>query len=327
MPSNMTIADLIVAAAIFGLLVTVIFSLLLAFRVRRAKRTRTLEERLGLAEERKGDERTLRLWNEGQEATTTVPGSVLKASVAERLEQMRRDAGWDAPGPTIVLGVLGLVGIVSTGVLFATQSLVLAAIGGATTLVVFWIYVRRRVEQRVAVFERQLIDALELAARSLRAGHPLSGAFQLISEDLDDPVRTVFAEICQHQQMGVSMGSALKRACAKTKSSDLELFATSVTIQLRSGGNLAEMMDRVAAVIRERVRLSRRVRVLTAQTQFSKRILLALPFLLFVVLNAMRPQYMAVLYDTTTGQLLLGTAAGGLLLGAYVMNRLAVIRY
>jgi tight adherence protein B len=107
----------------------------------------------------------------------------------------------------------------------------------------------------------------------------------------------------------------------------MKLFATSVIIQVRSGGNLADMMYRLADVIRDRMRLKRRVRVLTAQTQLSKRVLLALPFLLFGALNLLNPTYMMPLYTTAMGRMLLIIAGTGLILGAWMMNRLSVLKY
>jgi tight adherence protein B len=100
-----------------------------------------------------------------------------------------------------------------------------------------------------------------------------------------------------------------------------------VIIQVRSGGNLADMMHRLADVIRDRMRLKRRVRVLTAQTQLSKRVLLVLPFLLFGVLNLLNPTYMMPLYTTSMGRTLLVVAGTGLMLGVWVMNRLSVLKY
>jgi tight adherence protein B len=171
------------------------------------------------------------------------------------------------------------------------------------------------------------VDALDLSARSLRVGHPLVAAFRLISEEIAPPVNTIFSEICQQQALGVSLEEALHNVAEESTSGDLKLFATSVIIQLRSGGNLAEMMERVAIVIRERMRLSRRVRVLTAQTQFSKRVLLALPFFIFLVLNVINPKYMAPLYSTPDGRILMSIGAAGLVMGAWIMNRMAVLRY
>jgi tight adherence protein B len=96
---------------------------------------------------------------------------------------------------------------------------------------------------------------------------------------------------------------------------------------MRSGGNLADMMERIAFVIRDRIRLSRRVRVLTAQTQLSKRILLVLPFVVFFVLHLINPRYMSTFYTTFNGQVLLGISGASMALGAWIMSRLLVIKY
>ena len=170
------------------------------------------------------------------------------------------------------------------------------------------------------------MDAMQLAARSLRAGFPLIGAFELVSQEVDPPLGATFARICQAQSMGESLADALRQAAQDNPSPDLKLFVTSVLIHLRTGGNLADMMDRLAEVIRDRIRLSRRVRVLTAQTQFSKRVLAALPLIMFVVLNLINPRYVEPLYATGVGRMLLLITVILLLLGIFVMNRVAKIR-
>ena len=177
------------------------------------------------------------------------------------------------------------------------------------------------------MFDAQFVDALDLAARSLRAGHPLTGAFQLAGEEVAAPVGTIFKEVCQQQDLGLALDESLRRAAQVRTSPDLKLFATSVIIQLESGGNLADMMDRLAAVIRDRMRLNRHARVLTAQTQLSKRILLALPFILFLVLSLLNPGYMEPLYSTSEGRYFIAFGAVSLLLGAWVMNRMVVLKY
>ena len=107
----------------------------------------------------------------------------------------------------------------------------------------------------------------------------------------------------------------------------MKLFATSVAIQLQSGGNLAELMDSLANVVRSRMRLNRRMRVLTAQTQLSKKVLIALPILLFIVLSLANPEYMSVFYKTTIGKYMLLTAVGIVSFGAWVMNKLTTLKY
>src|SRR5436309_15893400 len=104
---------------------------------------------------------------------------------------------------------------------------------------------------------------------------------------MQPPISEVFFGICQRYGMGGDLEEVLRDAGEESASSDMKLFATSVAIQIRTGGNLADLMERLAFVIRDRMRLHRRVRVLTSQTQMSKRVLLCLPFIMFVLLNVL----------------------------------------
>jgi tight adherence protein B len=324
MPEFVRMIDLVVVGSVFVLILAAWLVGLCIWSLRRA-RYRPVEERLRASHEQ-CPTRVLRLWHEGRPIETRVAGK-RRLSLLQRLEQLREQAGWEAPFGSVALGVLGSVLLVFV-VSFVLTGMPLAAAGaGLAVLVCIWVYAKHRIARRTAHFEQQLVDALELAARSLRAGHPLVGAFRLISEEIASPIGTVFGRICQEQALGVGLEDAVTRAAEESSSDDLRLFATSVNIQLRSGGNLADMMERVAAVMRDRIRLNRRVRVLTAQGQLSKRILLILPFLLFVVFNLIRPGYMRPLYHSTIGHILLAITAFNMLLGAWVMNRLLILRY
>jgi len=295
--------------------------------IRRSSRSQKVGARLGLAEPEGGPTRVLRLWYEGREVTTAVPGQERLPSLVARLREYRNDAGWELPLRSIVLGVTGLTAFVFL-LGFVLTGRLLAGVGAAALfLLILWIYLRHTINRRMAAFDGQFVDALELAARSLRAGHPLVGAFRLISEEVPPPVGTLFAGICRQQDLGVGLEDAVQVAASSCGSSDVKLFATSIVIQLRSGGNLADMMERLASVIRDRTRLSRRFQVLTAQTQLSKRILIALPVVLFFVMNAINPKYMEPLYTTPLGQSLLIFAGASLMLGVWAMNRMVVLRY
>jgi tight adherence protein B len=125
--------------------------------------------------------------------------------------------------------------------------------------------------------------------------------------------------------MGGSLDDALRRAAALTKNADMKLFSASLAINIRTGGNLADVVYGLAHVIRERMRLNRRFRVLIAQTQISKRILLALPVMLLLILAWLAPEYVAKLF-TGAGLFLLGTAVVSLVLGWVVMNRMAALK-
>ena len=319
---------LTIMVSVFVLIFALWIMAVMLWVARRAAQQEKLHRRLEMiAQPNVGQGRILRLWSEGRELTTIVPGIGSRAQLFGRFDQLRRLAGIQASVGTILLGIVSAAVIAALLVYLIAPSLLVAGCAAVTVLLVMWIYVQQRISKRVVHFESQLVDALELAARSLRAGHPLPGAFRLIAEEIPAPVGTVFAEVCQQQTLGIGIDQSLRKAADHCPSPDLKLFATSVIIQMRSGGNLADMMERLSQVIRERMRLSRRVRVLTAQTQFSKRILLAMPLVVFVILNVLNAEYMRPIYTTHDGHVLLAIAAAGLLVGAWIMNRLAIIRY
>jgi len=295
--------------------------------LRSATRARRVSARLGLPDPAAGPARELRLWSQGKEFTTLVQDKDGDQGLRKRIERWRQQARVSTPVTTLILAAIAII----VGAFFVTYVLTASLLAGAGAVAVATIflktYANMHAQRGIALFETQFVDALDLAARSLRAGHPLTGAFQLAGEEIAAPVGTIFKEVCQQQDLGLSLDESLRRAAQLRTSPDLKLFATSVIIQLESGGNLADMMDRLAAVIRDRLRLSRHARVLTAQTQMSKRILLALPFVLFLVNSFLNPGYMEPLYTTPVGRYLIAAGVISLLLGAWVMNRMVVLKY
>ncbi len=317
--------NVLLAGAAFLLVLSLWMVFLLLWSIRRGQGSRLLQQRLGLGDE-SDSVRELRLWHDGHEATTHVPGRPHPSPMA-RVRGLLAQAGWKTNVQSVALALAGMALLAGVMLYATTRSVAASLLGPAVVLGGFWIYLTQCIARQEVRFEKQLMDAMDLAARSLRAGHPLMGAFGIIAEEVSPPVGHVFAKICQQQAVGVGMEEALRQAAEGSASPDLKLFATSVSIQLRAGGNLSDMMDRVATVIRNRMWLARRLRVLTAQTQFSKRLLLVLPFIVFVALNLLNPAYMRPLYTTPMGQMMLMIAGAGLAVGAWVMNRLAVLKY
>lgn len=318
---------ILVGVVSFVLVLSVWLAVLILLKRHGAAREDLVKERLGLARPREAGTQTLRLWHEGQEATTAVPAGRRRPSIARRMDSLCQQAGWQVPGLTVLLALVGAA-LLAFVVTYMASSRLLAGLSGALGVaLLFWTWFKQRVHRRAVLFETQFVEAVDLAVRSLRAGHPLIGACRLVGQESAPPIGPVFAGICQNQEMGMSLETALRQAADRSDSEDMKLFATSVAIQLRSGGNTADMMERLARVVRERMRLARRVRVLTAQTQFSKRILAALPLVMFAVLNLINPGYVETLYTTWTGNILLGAAGAGVIGGVYVMNRMARLRY
>lgn len=318
----------LIGAAAAGLLVLSLFSIAVLYLAnRRKQQSEALKQRLAAsAPQTTKRAKTLRLWYEGQEATTVVVDESMTLSPWQKFLQLRAEAGFKMPAET--MAALIVVGsVLGAGALFVvTQRWFPALFGFLFVPIVWWWMATVKVHKNAQKFERQLVDGLELCARALKAGHPLLAAFQLIADEIPAPVGQIFAEICQQQALGVRMEDALRRSAMQTKNEDMQLFSAAMAIHLRSGGNLAEVMQGLAFVIRERLRLGRRFRTLIAQTQISKRILIAMPIIMFAVLNMISPDYMAQMYQNGFGQIMLACAAIGLLLGWFVMNKMANLK-
>ena len=316
------------AGSAFLLVLSVWLICLLLWVFRRGASRKNIEDRLAF-ETRPGvgPPRVIRLWHEGKDVEAVVPGSLKRRSFVAELKKIRQDAGLETPIHVLLLGSIALTTLPSLLVILVTGRILAGLVVAAVLCVAQKMYVAHRIRTLNDLFENQLIEALDMASRSLRAGHPLLGAFQLIVQEMRPPVSRVFGEICQQQALGVTVEEAVRRTAQKLESPDLNLFTASLVIQLRTGGNLADMLELLGHVIRDRRRLFRRVRTLTAQTQLSKRVLVVVPFVLFVMLYVLNPDYLKPLYATSTGVILLLTAGALLGVGTWFMNRIAILRY
>jgi tight adherence protein B len=316
------------------ILVTSVFVLVLStwsicvvlWFIQYVRRRGQLRKRLGIGDAETQRAQALQLWREEYTAKDEADHKKRKGLLS-RFEKLRADAGWSAPVPVVFLSVLGIAGLVLAAAIMLHMGVWIGLAGMGVVFTASWMFTERRITARVASFERQFVDSLGIAARALRAGHPLVGAFQLIAQEVGDPLGSTFGEICQEQALGLDLQDSIKRVAAAADNVDLKLFATAVTIQMNSGGNLAELMDTLASVMRSRMRLHRRVRVLTAQTQMSKRILIAIPIVLFILLNITAPAYMQTFYRTWTGRYMLAFTIASILFGIWLMSRLSILRY
>ena len=318
--------NIIAMMAVFGLVFSVWCICIFLWFGKYISRLQSVQKRLGIVNKETEETHTLRLWRETQQNT----GNAFlaeKLTLQERLERLRRSAGWPMPAQMVILGAIGASILGFVVAYFWSGRITWAIVASIAIVVGFWSYMRHCISKNAALLERQLVDALGIAARALRAGHPLLGAFQLISEEIDEPLKDIFLRICQEQMLGLDLKESIQKVARSSYNSELKFFATAVAIQLQSGGNLADLMDSLASVIRSRIKLNRRVRVMTAQTQFSKRLLIALPIIMFFFMDISNPQYMEPLYTTMIGRLMLVMMSMSILFGAWVMNRMCILRF
>lgn len=155
--------------------------------------------------------------------------------------------------------------------------------------VYFW--VNQRAKKRLSMIEEQLPDAVELMVRSLRVGHPFSSAISIVAKELKDPLATEFGIIADESTYGRDVGEALKHMAERLDMQDLRFLAVAVAIQQQAGGNLAEILEGLAKVIRARFRLFRRVKAITAEAQWSGKFLSGFPIGALIFIQVAKPDY------------------------------------
>ncbi len=154
-----------------------------------------------------------------------------------------------------------------------------------------YVWVNRKAKKRLALLEEQLPDAVELMVRSLRVGHPFSAAIGIVAKEIPDPLGTEFGVISDEAAYGRDVGEALKALAERMDMQDLRFLAVAVTIQQQSGGNLAEVLDGLAKVIRSRFKLFRRVKAITAEAKWSGMFLSGFPIGAMIMIQVLKPDY------------------------------------
>jgi tight adherence protein B len=216
-----------------------------------------------------------------------------------------------APGTVIslCLGVAAALGLVT--LLFT--HMFLAAFGAALfggSLPIIWLKIKRN--RRMRKFEEQFPEALDLLSRAIRAGHAFQTAMGMVADELPMPVGVEFKKSFEQQNFGLPLKEALSNLAERVPLMDVKFFVTAVEIQRETGGNLAEILDNLAHVVRERFKILRQVRVHTAHGRFTGYVLLGLPAFLAVALMFISPEHMKTLFTAKLGQMMV--------MGAIVMQ-------
>jgi tight adherence protein B len=172
-----------------------------------------------------------------------------------------------------------------------------------------WIYVKVKRQRRFNKFEEHFPEALDLMARALKAGHAFSTGLKMVADEMGEPVGPEFRKTFDEQNFGLPLKDSLANLIERMPQLDVRFFATAVLIQRDTGGNLAEILENLASVVRERFKILRQVRVYTAHGRFTGWVLLALPAALAVALSFINPDHMNLLFRERIGQMLLGIAA------------------
>jgi tight adherence protein B len=202
------------------------------------------------------------------------------------------------------------------------MSLVGVLILGSLPFLYIIIKKRRRMEK----FQEQLPEAMELIARALKAGQAFSGGLKMVADESGDPIGTEFSKILDELNFGVGVPDALKNLAKRIDCPDLKFFVIAVLIQRESGGNLAEILENISYLIRERFKLHGRVRTLAAEGKISAYVLIAIPFLLATFMYFVQPNYITLLITDPIGRIMLGSAIVMMVIGIVVMRKMILFR-
>ena len=170
--------------------------------------------------------------------------------------------------------------------------------------------------RRITAFNAALPDAIDMMGRAMRAGHSMASSINMVSEQSAEPVKSVFCEAFKQQNFGLPIRDALTQMLDRVPSQDLKVLVTGILVQKETGGNLAEILDRTAGVIRERLRIQGEIRTHTAQGRMTGWILCSLPVAMLIAINFVNPGYSDVLMNTQFGHMLICLGLGLLITGA-----------
>ena len=246
----------------------------------------------------------------------------------EPLRRLKERAGLKK----VTVGAIVLACAFIATVAFASVAIlsgsVLAGIGAAVlTGFLPILYVRRAATKRLAAFEEQFPDAIDLMARALRAGHALTTALQLVGEEVPAPVGAEFKLLFEQQNYGMSLADALRAFSDRVPIVDARFFVTALLTQREMGGNLSEVLENLASVIRERFRVKRQVRVVSAHGRITGFVLGCLPPAVALSLFVIAPDHIRLLVDDPMGRSML---VGGIVLqcvGVVIIRRIIQVEY
>ena len=228
--------------------------------------------------------------------------------------------------PSNLVGVALMAGCVGAAMSGWLMNVYVIPVGGGLCFLAPFIWVFWKRKKRLVRFGNQLPDAMELTARALRAGHSLAAGMHVVSEELPPPVSKEFARVYEEQNLGIPLEDTLYGMCDRVPNMDLKFFVTSVAIQRQTGGDLAEILDRIGHVIRERIKIQGQVRALSAEGRLSGIVLIALPIGLFMLMLWMKPDYIELLWKDLMGVKMSIGAIVLMIIGSYAIKKIIDIK-
>ncbi len=250
---------------------------------------------------------------------------LLRITMIERLDRLRSLANAQLPTGFFILLALLFAGVSFLVFYLMKIYLILNVFLGICIGTFPFLYLYIKKNKRMRKFQTQLPEALDLMARSLRAGHAFSTGMKLAAEEFEDPLGPEFSLTLDEINFGLGVPEALTNFVNRVECQDLNFFVVAVILQRETGGNLAEIMESIAHLIRERFKLFGKIRTLAAEGKLSMWVLLALPFFIIGALFVVNPEYIKILFIEPVGRIMCGIALFMMFIGYLVMRRMVNI--
>jgi tight adherence protein B len=252
--------------------------------------------------------------------------ALMRVPVATRLKRMLDQADLQITVTRLLMfsAMAGLLAAMAASVL--TISLVVICAAGLAAAGVPFLHVWWARRKRLNKFLEHLPDALELMSRALQAGHAFAESLHMISEEMPEPIATEFRKTYEEQNLGLSLKLALENLTQRVPLLDLRLCVTAIMIQRETGGNLAEILEKVAHTIRERFRIMEDLKTLTTSSRMSAWILCGLPIFVACAVTVMNPDYMSILWKDPRGHNLIAVAMTLQVTGMLVIRKILRIK-
>ena len=247
--------------------------------------------------------------------------------LVEPLQRSIDQSGLKLTLGTLVLGSALTAAVAFYLVLTFLHLILVAAVAGLIAGCLPYAYVRFTRSRRLLKFEEQFPEAIDLLSRALRAGHAITTGLAMVAEELPDPIGPEFQTLYDQQNFGLPLSQALKNFADRVVILDARFFVTAVLTQKESGGNLSEVLDNLATIIRERFKVKRQVRVISAHGRFTGWVLSALPASLGLFFAISNPEKYATFYRDPLGMQLIGGALVLQLIGVFIIKKIVNIEY
>lgn len=323
----MDLLDILIMAAVFLFTASMVALLFIAWSESRFVEKKVIKKRLLYisAGGRHGRDKLLNYRDKLLRDASPVQKLALKIPRLSTLDRMLLKSGLPISASVFVLLSFSL-GIISllVGLKFSPFLLLNIALAIFMASLPF-AYLKFAENAYLTKFQDQLPEALDLLARALRSGHAMTSGLEMVSSEMEPPISAEFGAAVDEINLGLTFQEAFENLCERVPSTDLRFFAISVIIQRETGGNVAEILDNISRLIRERIQFKRQVKALTAEGRLSAIVLIGLPIVLFGYIFFVNHSYISLLWTEPLGQYMLAGAILLQILGAFVIKKIVTI--